>query len=237
MKKTLSVFLTIAILFSVSVPAMAAGTNLDLQTETAQHYAYMDLALADAETQAKIIESRNSIIYSTSWVADGVDGYIKDEDGNIIETLPHFSEVFPSDWEVPEVISTSVSQSLGNSNPVTPYALSNSFNGIVTFYRPPTSGLPAPFHTLTTIGFEGTPYEYYIESINTVAYNTYGTYNLEYVNVDTNRSLGYKSGMASGNYFEITAPIDATVSIHGSTNNAVGEWSVMVMVDRYGIND
>lgn len=235
MRKTLTMILTVVMLFSVAAPAMAAdihSSDVAMTIENAYLYAYMDIDSADADTQEQILDARRVIIYSTSWVADDVDGYIKDEDGNIIEVLPHFSEVFPSDWEIPVSPSTDVA----TDTTVSPYALSNSFNGVVRFYRPPTSGVPEPFHTLTTVGFAGTPYEYQISKINTVAYNTYGTYNLEYRNADTNRSLGYRSGLASGNYFEISAPYDATVTIHGSTNDAVGEWSVYVMVDRSNVN-
>ena len=67
------------------------------------YYAYMDINKAPEELKPIILEARTRIIYGedASWVADDVDGYIKDQDGNIIEIVPHFHEVFPEDWEIP----------------------------------------------------------------------------------------------------------------------------------------
>lgn len=235
MRKTLTMVLAAVMLFSVAAPAMAMeihSSEVVMSIENAELYAYMDINSADESTQERILAARSVIIYSTSWVADDVDGCVKDEDGNVIEVLPHFSEIFPSDWEIPVCPST---DAVTDTN-VSPYAWSNSFNGIVHFYRPPTNGVPEPFHTLTTVGFAGTAYEYHVSKINTVAYNTYGTYNLEYRNADTQTSMGYRAGLESGNYFEINPRNAARVSIHGSTNDAVGEWSVYVMVDRSNVN-
>ncbi len=67
-----------------------------------EYFAYMDLDSAPAELHSLILEARSRIIYgSTRWVADGQDAYIKDKDGNIIEVLPHFHDLFPEDWEMP----------------------------------------------------------------------------------------------------------------------------------------
>lgn len=68
-----------------------------------EHYAYMDIKDAPDELIPVILEARTRIIYGdgAAWVADDVDGCIKDQDGNIIEILPHFHEVFPEDWELP----------------------------------------------------------------------------------------------------------------------------------------
>lgn len=65
------------------------------------YYAYMDLNEVPDELKAIVLEARNRIIFSTSWVADEINGWILDEDRNVLETLPHFSEIFPADWEVP----------------------------------------------------------------------------------------------------------------------------------------
>lgn len=68
-----------------------------------EYFAYMDYDESSAELQPIILEARTRIIYdnSTGWVADGLDGCIKDEDGNVIEVLPHFHDLFPDDWELP----------------------------------------------------------------------------------------------------------------------------------------
>lgn len=68
-----------------------------------EHYAYMDLDTADPELHPVILGARSRIIYSETagWVADEIDGCIKDAEGNIIEVLPHFHDIFPEDWDLP----------------------------------------------------------------------------------------------------------------------------------------
>lgn len=66
-----------------------------------EYYAYMDLNLAQEELKPVILEARNRIILGRSWVSDDLDGRILDKNGNVIEEVPHFSEIFPEDWEIP----------------------------------------------------------------------------------------------------------------------------------------
>lgn len=66
-----------------------------------QYYAYLDLDDADPELVPVIIEARNTIIFRQSWVADGLQGFVCDRYGNLIEGVPRFSELFPEDWSVP----------------------------------------------------------------------------------------------------------------------------------------
>lgn len=74
-----------------------------LIAEGAAFYAYMTIAEAEPNLIPVILEARRQIIYqgSSGWVDDSVDGCIKNESGEVIEILPHFHEVFPSDWEIP----------------------------------------------------------------------------------------------------------------------------------------
>lgn len=65
------------------------------------YFAYMDLNEADEALKSKILQARNIVISNSSWVADGVNGYIENRDTGIITPLPHFSEIFPSDWDMP----------------------------------------------------------------------------------------------------------------------------------------
>lgn len=69
--------------------------------EEIQYYAYLDMTTEDESLHPIILAARKIIIYRRSWVADEVDGWVKDKSGNIIETLPHFSDLFPNDWEIP----------------------------------------------------------------------------------------------------------------------------------------
>ena len=66
-----------------------------------RYFAYMDLNGADESLKSKILQARNIVISNSSWVADGITGYVKDRDTGVITLLPHFSEIFPSDWEMP----------------------------------------------------------------------------------------------------------------------------------------
>ena len=61
----------------------------------------MNLDQASEAMQEKILQAREEIIFSKSWVADGLQGFVYDKDGNVIEEVPQFSEIFPADWDMP----------------------------------------------------------------------------------------------------------------------------------------
>ena len=71
--------------------------------EGLEYYAYMILADAPEELEPVILEARNRIIHNSSWVADELDGWVLDPEGNVVEIVPHFHEIFPEDWEIPVV--------------------------------------------------------------------------------------------------------------------------------------
>ena len=71
------------------------------EEEDIQYYAYLTLDDADPSLAPVIIEARNRIIFRQSWVADGLKGYVHDRNGNVIEEVPQFSDLFPEDWDVP----------------------------------------------------------------------------------------------------------------------------------------
>lgn len=83
-------------MMAASAPAFAVETQ-----EAVANLAYMDMEHASAEQQEKILKAREEIIFSQSWVADGVQGFVYDENGNVVEEVPQFSSLFPSDWEIP----------------------------------------------------------------------------------------------------------------------------------------
>lgn len=64
-------------------------------------YAYMDLNAAGEESQPKIRQARKAIIAQHGWVTEGVQGFVTDQNGNVIEELPQFYDIFPADWEIP----------------------------------------------------------------------------------------------------------------------------------------
>ncbi len=68
-----------------------------------QYYAYLDLSTAAESLRPVILEARKMIIFRYSWVAGGLVGFVHDENGTIIEEVPQFSDLFPSDWDEPTV--------------------------------------------------------------------------------------------------------------------------------------
>ena len=74
--------------------------DLKPEWEEAQEFAYLDPENASPEMREKILSARNAIIYDTDWVADGFEMRVEDRDGNVIQRLPHFSELFPN-WDLP----------------------------------------------------------------------------------------------------------------------------------------
>lgn len=76
--------------------------------EDIQHYAYLNIRTAEEELKPIILVARNIIIHRYSWVADGMNGKVLDEDGNIKREIPEFSELFPEDWEMPVSVANNV---------------------------------------------------------------------------------------------------------------------------------
>lgn len=73
----------------------------------AAEYAYMDIDSATPAMQEKILDARNTIIFSQSWTNlaehDGVTAGVIDFNSNTTQELPDFHDIFPADWEVPSV--------------------------------------------------------------------------------------------------------------------------------------
>lgn len=67
-------------------------------------YAYMNLEeTQDEATRQKILEARNTIIFSQSWKADpNLEAFVGNIETGERYDVPSFYEVFPSDWEIPD---------------------------------------------------------------------------------------------------------------------------------------
>lgn len=103
MKKACAVVLSILLMLCLTNVAFASGLEtscVEYGAAEAAQIAYLDLEDASAEMREEILAAREKIIFSTDWVADGYTAHVEDQDGNIIRTLPAFSEVFP-DWDLP----------------------------------------------------------------------------------------------------------------------------------------
>ena len=103
-KRMIALGMTLAMALSLSVPAGAAESaeqQISRAVKEAERYAYLDIETATPDMRKKILDARKTIIYNSSWAADGIAAYVEDtETGEVIEKLPAFSELFP-DWELP----------------------------------------------------------------------------------------------------------------------------------------
>lgn len=105
MKKLISILLVLCIFTGCIIfPSMASASFLNDSEfdDLIEYYAYKDYETASREMKAVILEARNIIIFSYSWVADGYEGGITCSEG-FYEELPSFSDLFP-EWELPYII-------------------------------------------------------------------------------------------------------------------------------------
>lgn len=127
-KRMLAGVLAVVSLFCMSITAMAAPTqelnSIEFQNEAriaaAKEIAYMDVNSASAEMQECILEAREVIIESKSWVANGWTTTITHADGTV-ENVPTFSECFPG-WDIPACESADAMRSIMANSYDSPFA-------------------------------------------------------------------------------------------------------------------
>lgn len=241
MKKILSLSLSIVMIISMCVPALAvSATPVLSDQEQIESLAYMNLEQSDPVLKEKIISAREEIIFNQSWVADGVSGFIYDELGNIIEEVPQFSDLFPDDWEIPtfndqqniEPILSTQSSSLVSSGDTMFF-----YNDWLTLSLPSSTTNTPSFCTARTSGtVNGSPYV--ITSISayaTFSYTTSATYNVGFSNNTTGEALAWYGPVQSGKPAVIFPPSGITVAIRASMNNSSGytsgDWWMTVKGD------
>lgn len=223
MKKTIAMILSVIMIAGTSVPAVAADGN---RIGQAIAYERIDESTVESRKTA-ILAARAAIIYSESWVADGVYGEILDRNGNVKEVLPQFSEIFPEDWDIPvERNSYSVLISSYHEYDIYPF-----FEDSIWLSSPTNQNTP-PFCSFATTVFAGTRNEIVVETVyaSGIYKNPSETayYNLGYSNVTTGASLGYKVDLANGDTFTINPPKNITIGVRASSNNYTGDWSMRV---------
>lgn len=236
MKKFTTFLLAAVMCLSLCIPALAAETSYSTDAQRlkqAEAIAYMDLDSASGAMQARILEARNTIIYSKSWVANGATGRILDRDGNVYEELPQFTDIFPSDWAVPLAETSPIAvQSEYDWNPF--------FNDNINLKKPPTTGGTPAFCSFDTYAFPDTEVEYYVEHVMTSAIyqniTVDATYNCGYTNKATGKSYGYALYIKNGYTYEIDPPSKIRLQVHASTNDHIGEWSIRVDGKRIFVN-
>ena len=97
-KKESGLYFAAQILLSVIVSVVIVWLMSGADKQKAAEYERGDLV--QGQNQEQEGRTREEIIYSKSWTADGVVGFVRHRDGTI-EKVPEFSEVFPG-WEVPK---------------------------------------------------------------------------------------------------------------------------------------
>ena len=219
MKKLIALFVS-TLLFATSLTSLAAGAPASAQdTATqealtkAEQYAYLDLDSASPSMQQKILDARNTIIFSKDWVADGYEADVEDvTTGEVLETLPSFSELFPG-WDLPvdeSIASTSNDSSLTlSSSEVTPFSNSDWLRlGSTRHYLPAASNShdASPFSTFT-----------YATSL-TSSKNC----NIGYTNASTGKSLGYKNNLSVNQALAVHNVGGMRLAIRASTYSTPG---------------
>lgn len=254
MKKIISSVLSIALIISTlcspaSASSACSNSSKLQEMNSSRSIAYMDLEQASEEMQAQIIEAREEIIYSQSWVADGLQGYVFNEDGIIVEEVPQFSELFPSDWEIPFTDSPS-QLSLTSPNTVSSESrdLFGLFSGTLELSVPPTNSNTPSFYQFNTTSWSGHTH-YNVKFVSTQALRQFTaftlplipSFNVGYTDITNGRSLGWKTEIKDGYSFGVSTPAGITVAVRASMNNpnpgtTSGEWLVTVDCIREILN-
>lgn len=195
--------------------------------------AYVDISCVNDDLiKEAVLAAREEIIYSKTWVADGINGRIIDSDGTVTE-VPHFSELFPEDWEIP-VMSCSQGEVEVEQVEMNGRATSaeidiwSCYEGNLRLTNPSSLYDTDPFCTFRTSGSLEPVYDFVVESV--YVWGGYhfpsgiGTYNVGFSNNDTGASLGYATRLNSGQGFEIDPPAEITLGVRASTYDTVGNW-------------
>lgn len=232
MKKTIAMILTVIMIVVMIVPVTAVDENRIDQTIA---YERIDESTV-ASRKTAILAAREAVIYSKSWVADGVYGAILDQNGNVKEVLPQFSDIFPEDWDVPVernsysvLMSSDPETGLMRSGPA--FDISPIFNKSIWLSKPTNQDTP-PFCSFSTTGFPGTSSEYRVETVYTsgIHENTTTTayYNVGYSNTTTGVSLGYAVNLENGEVFTIDPPANIKLGVRASSSSDPGDWLMKV---------
>lgn len=232
LKRVLAGVFSLALMFTMEASAFAAEIASSARQKELEYYAYMNLESVDEEMEYLVLNARNEIIMETSWVADGVKGYVVDENDKIVREVPHFYEVFPADWQMP--VFPTEKTNLGHDVVIQAengYWDAKDYN--VSLKNPSTTQNTSPFAHFGTHKFVGTSAEYYIEKVSTSGFCcdrelNNPTYNVGYSNYDTGASLGLSTRMGESESFTIEPPADIEVAIRASTFSTPADWILTV---------
>lgn len=229
-KKMLAGVLAVVSLFCTSITAMAAPAqefnSIELQNEArvkaAEEVAYMDMDSASAEMQERILEAREVIIESKSWVADGWTTTITRADGTV-ENVPTFSECFPG-WDMPVCESDDV---MPFAEPITFYSPDS---GVINVELPrASSATNAP--TAFRVKNIKEALVVYVEELYTST-----SCNLGFVNIDLGISVAHLVNMRKGDHLDVLVdyPTDPPAYIAVRASTYVTPGSADLYFDAWG---
>lgn len=245
-KKVLGIAFTCSILCSaLIVQSYAASAEEDHQAALAraEQYAYLDLDSASPELQEKILDARNTIIYSQDWVADGFTGYIGDvRTGEILKELPTFSSLFP-DWDLPILDTATESENentidlspLPSEPEVVPLADLDSWlrlGSFSTYLNAASSSNADPFVSFTMNPYSmGTSVRAYATALTSSQ-----TCNIGFSDPSTSVSYGSGTYLSPYQYVSLHGLYYTDIAVRASTFSTPG-WATIAIDGAYRVTD
>lgn len=224
MRKGFIALMAVLLLFSMSGGALARERETVPDLKEAKSYAYLDMDKADAATREKILNARNEIINNTDWTEDGSEAYVVDiKTGKVLETLPHFSEVFPEGWEPPVYEKEVAVVTDGEGSEQAYSAVNIVYNGDVKLSHPSSSTVSSPFCT-------------FVKQNRVVCVGATlipgSTYNVGLNNATTGVSVATKTNLNLGEVMLYSSGSVFRCSARASTYSTPG-WAKMQVIDGY----
>lgn len=218
-KKIITLITASLLLLTLSNAAFAISVDTLTDAET---FAYMDILTAPKELKELILEARNTIIFSTCWVADGCEAVIYSSSGEVEEIVPQFSDLFPG-WDIPVLpLTPSISDTVSGLGTASASALSS-----ITDYYYSIPLVNPPSSTNTPI-FSAS---YYLPSYlktTVLSLSPMSTCNVGYTNMSTGGSLFWAPDLYPGQYAWFTATASLIIGVRASTygTSGTGDFSV-----------
>jgi hypothetical protein len=192
---------------------MAATADL----QKTDSLAYMDIDAAPQELKEKILEARNQIIFSKDWTYDGSAFVIDLDSGEIVEKLPMFADLFPSDWNPPVMPVAEFEEEPLVLLPVPIPGLH-----ITYLNTPPSNTMSTPFTTeyaTSSFGISTKPHNNNIPG---------SSWNCGYSN-SSGVSLTWKTYLASNRELLYYPPTSQNISVRASTYSITGNATLNVV--------
>ncbi len=200
----------------------AAEAAHNAKVEAAKEYAYRDISKATPEEKEKIIDARNTIIYSNGWVADGFE-LARVKANGTYEYMPKFSELFP-DWDIPTINEKieKTEKAIGIS---TFSKIKDSSNSYYYYLKNPTNTSTPPF---CSFYHTGSYVNTYVNSLSSSQ-----TCNIGYTNTSTGASLGWLPYLYPGEscYLGTLYLVPFTCGVRASTYSSPGYGTLTVSHD------